>query len=417
MTSPFFRTTPTLDSQVRIPSNDASTSGQSTEDDDRPITPSPSEPTTRPVLSTSNDDVGNTSAHRIPSFEFEEIKLTSEEMLVRRATVQKNPHSPTKPTSMSTSTSSGFTNPYSPEGSKINNESGSIRVRQRISREMIRETIDRKYADGSISRRPHSTLGFGASSMDSQGFMSASTSGTGSGFGTATELKRASTPGGGYSTSVAPPPLSASSSNASARNKELPPPPPVSSTPMLKSSTDRPRSNAPQPPINRPHSAAGVLGAGEVIRQSSQMGKEPSSGLDRIIAGNAHIHHAAPTSIQGLPQRASVHYGPTADIGRPVSILQNPHQYIPPMTSHQPTPRQPSRSETAPVRARPISAADMTTSSSSSQDFGLGPSGSRGRDASGLSAIHEGGSRNSRKSRRSMSMSDANEEIRVSFGL
>lgn len=272
---------------------------------------------------------------------------------------------------------------------------------------MIRETIDRKYADGSISRRPHSALGIGASSnesMGSQGFTSTSTSNASQGFPSAAELKRASTPGAGYSTSVAPPPLSASSSAASARNKDLPPPP--ISTPMLKSSTDMPRSNVDHPPLLRPRSYTQAP-AGDVIRQSSEMGNEPSSGLDRIIAaGNGNIHVGILPA--GLPQRSST-YGPSASMAYPVSILQNPHPYIPPASSATPTYRTPSRSETAPTApARPMSAYG-----SSSQDFDAGPSGSRGRDVSGLSAIDEGGSRNSKKSRRSMSMSDANEEIRV----
>lgn len=422
MTSPFFRPTPTLESQIRIPSNDASTSGMSTEDDERPVTPSPASVASHPATSAS-DDATLANAHRIPSFEFEEIKLTSEEMLVRRATIQKNPYSPTKPVSTSTSaSSSGFTNPYYSQDNvraiADGDNKGSVRIRQRISREMIRETIDRKYAEGSISRRPHSALGIGGSSnyssMGSEDPLSASGSGSGSGFGSSAEMKRASTPGTGYSTSVAPPTLSASSSNASTRNKALPPPPGVSSTPMLKSATEVPRSNVVPPPLHRPRSYTHAPAAAEeLIRQSSEMGAEPSSGLDRIIAGG---QHAAP--IQGLPQRGSS-YGPTAVVGRPVSILQNPHPYIPPApssaTTGRPTPRTPSRSETAPVRAPSSSGGMMASSSSSSTaDFGLGASGSRGRDVSGLSAIHEGGSKSSRKSRRSMSMSDANEVIMVS---
>jgi hypothetical protein len=219
------------------------------------------------------------------------------------------------------------------------------------------------------------------------------------------EIKRSSTPGGGYSTSVAPPLLSSSSSNASARDKELPLPP-ISSTQILKPSSDAPRAHAVRPTSVRPRSYTQAADAGQMILQSSQMGNEPSSGLDRIIAGAEHVQHAS-TPIQGLPQRSST-YGPTADISHPVSILQNPHPYIPPV-SRPPAPRTPSRSDTAPA------APAMVPVSSSSQDFGIGPSGSRGRDVSGLSAIHEGGSRNSRKSRRSMSMSDANEEIRVSL--
>lgn len=380
MSSPFFRPSPTLESQTRIPSND--TSGQSTsEDEARPTTPPHP-----PIPHRASTAPPTTTEHRIPSFEFEEIKLSTEEVLVRKATVIRNPHSPTKsvfqrdevPPPPAPLRQTSLPQPAAPPAMSEGGSNGSMRVRQRISREMIRETIDRKYADGSISRRPHSAMALSSSS----------------GYDKPTESKRTSVHGNGYSTTIAPPILSASSSlatssstsSASTRNKDLPPPPPPQvSTPMMKSHTDnlRPTSIAMDQPSVRARSNTQGIPAGEVIQRSSNMGKEPSSGLDKIIAG----HSGTSTHISGLPKPS---YGPTASIGRPISILQNPHPPRPGSASGGPT---------------PSSSAGLTSSTSAASDQDFGVNG-KNRDVSGLSAIQEG-SRGSRRSRRSLSVSDA----------
>jgi hypothetical protein len=162
---------------------------------------------------------------------------------------------------------------------------------------------------------------------------------------------------------------------------------------MMKSHTDNPRptSIAMDHPSARARSNTQGIPAGEVIQRSSIMGKEPSSGLDKIIAGQSGTN----THISGLPKPS---YGPTASIGRPISILQNPHPPRPGSASGGPT---------------PSSSAGLTssTSAASTQDFGVP---GKNRDVSGLSAIQEG-SRGSRRSRRSLSMSDANGVVSLSI--
>ncbi|ORX34827.1 hypothetical protein BD324DRAFT_635198 [Kockovaella imperatae] len=169
LTSPFFKQTPTVLVHE--------TSSDSASDNDRPLTPPPSH---------TSREVKAESPHRLPSFEFEEISLQTVDTLeTRTAKVQRSPTKSSTSAPMKVSTSIESTTSESTTisttsqsvsssagGARMSasasrdsdfglqrtaspqpQDSTSTRVRQRISREMIRDTINQRIADGSLTRR------------------------------------------------------------------------------------------------------------------------------------------------------------------------------------------------------------------------------------------------------------------------
>lgn len=242
-TSPFFDQTPAFGEAAAIPSpanipatllphnrvssNDPSEPSTAPSDDDRPLTPPPA----RPLSYSDERQQGkkDDSPHRIPSLEFEAITFEKNSWEVKRAEVRPNPHSPEKGRKISAEstttapTAPGVENGAAPAG-QASLAPRETKIRQRISREMIRERIDKKYEEGSITRRPTSMYAsaasvFGETGMKTSGsasaLASASTSAT-SGLSASTSAVSSTTPlaekrNSGYSTTVLPPTLSTES--------------------------------------------------------------------------------------------------------------------------------------------------------------------------------------------------------------
>lgn len=252
----------------------SSTDGTDHEEVERPLTPPP-------VRREPKAD----SPHRIPSFEFEEISLqtveqpafrtarvaspvkatTSNASQISTSTTKSEANVPLRP-STSTSTGSVASPTKTDFGSKPqdnSSESTTTQVRQRISREMIRETINQRLADGSISRRGSTPALMGVSSHYAD-----------------------LAPAPPRPISMAFPPRQA--------EKSLPLPPIEKSTPMVKANTDAPKSTTEERPSLRPRSQ--TRSAHELLKATSKDGLilEPKSGLDMLIANPDAI--AGPSS-------------------------------------------------------------------------------------------------------------------------
>ena len=208
-------------------------SGSSTDEHERPLTPPPS-------LAQRENEKTNESPHRIPSFEFEEITLHAVEKPAMQTAKLDSWDSPVKPMSESTSMSSAteFGN-----AGVVAGGSTTTRVRQRISRELIRETIQQRIADGSLSRKGSTILPPAERSVEKAG------------------------------STILP-----------ATEKDLPPPPPDAIVMSKAHTTDAaPRQVSEARPKMRPRSQ--TQSAHQVLKASERDGviEEPRSALDKII--------------------------------------------------------------------------------------------------------------------------------------
>lgn len=169
LTSPFSNTTSTVPSQRSVShSTDGSidstegTELETEQEGEQDLTQT--RPLTPPIMSFAQPPQNNESPHRIPSFEFEELSLHAVDK-VEVQTAKLNFTSPIKSASqeikvVNSNSSTAIAGSESMEFGKsgVQVEEGGLgstttRVRQRISREMIRETIQARIADGSISKR------------------------------------------------------------------------------------------------------------------------------------------------------------------------------------------------------------------------------------------------------------------------
>lgn len=274
--------------------------------------------------------------------------------------------SPAKSSPLSRKTGSDLGPPSSPLSRKTGSDMGpqgaqgsasastSTKVRQRISREMIRETIQQRLADGTLSRHSSSASGH---ILDAE-----------------IPKKR---------------PVSIST------DKALPPPPPKTpvlgttasgSVPMSKAHTTEavPRQSLlhADRPLLRPRSK--TQSAEEVIQSNVKDGfiNEPKSALDKLMDGmNSIVISTPPDKIKAV-------------LAKPISILQKPKDStsIPPSPSHM----------TAPVRA-------VGQPSPSNRQTSISPVASKGKaKESGSKPAEAKPSR--KKGRRSMSTGDVGEE-------
>jgi hypothetical protein len=239
--------------------------------------------------------------------------------------------------------------------------SSTTRVRQRISREMIRETIQQRMADGTLSRHPSSASGH---ILDA-------------------EIPKRR-------------PASLAVTSGLGKDKELPAPPPKTpdlsvSIPMSKAhTTDAPatrKASQADRPIMRPRSK--TQSAEEVIQSNVKDDgfiKEPKSALDRLMDGMNSV------TLSTSPDRVK------AVFAKPISILQKPKDstLIPPASTHLSAPISPSRATASSSPSPSAASSTPTKRSVITQD--------KERAVSGKKKDKEGRSR--RKSRRSMSTGD-----------
>ncbi|TYJ51830.1 hypothetical protein B9479_007589 [Cryptococcus floricola] len=339
------------------------------------------------------------------------------------STTSLNRHS--MPASPASPTSHASTSPRQP---KTTHDSTTNRIRQRISREMIRETIQQRLADGSLSRRPVS-MGSGAE-LDA---LAKGVEKTGiSDFGVEGN-----------------------------KDKELPAPPPESpalpstpskvrpkseilsrmrtpSTPQSASKQTTTTSNpgTPTTTVERPQmrQRSQTQSAHEVFKQSEESGAEAKSALDKIVSLVRREHGGRKSSEVGKPGGAGMQREVSGTIGdvmppaprtpskeakQPAGILKNPNGLLD--TAPQDAPRRVSNN------VRPPSSLFSSSTSSSSSDKKekenarddrptakeqalitkrRGELG-RERQVSGVSMVSQG----SKKSRRSMSMGDVGEQV------
>jgi len=404
-TSPFFSHSATV--PTAVPPSPGSVSGSEINSDtddedveetstpllDRPLTPPPTVGVEKKVE----------SPHRLPSFEFEEISLESvgkpelktarvispvkrtsselaasapsssglasralpnlpEKQLPTSVSAASNRSTATTATAMSASSSAGdFGGPKS-DGS---NDSTTTRVRQRISREMIRETINQRLADGSLSRRgsTQALVGVKAHYAD-----------------------LAPTPPRPVSIAFPPRhadkshhPLSPSRLHQAAFSMDRAHTTDTNTRKVSSMFEDDENEHAPRPGM-RPRSQ--TQSAHQVLKATEKNGviDEPKSGLDRIIASNPNPAAGSSTSSAST------------------SILKPA-----PSTSAQPPTLGP------PIRAS--SRADLDASKAREEAINTNRRAKEKRIASGGSV----GSTGSSRSRRSMSMSDAPDPVKVSL--
>ncbi|WWC99204.1 hypothetical protein V866_006099 [Kwoniella sp. B9012] len=397
-TSPFFNSAPaTFEKQPSI--DDHSTSSNEPE---RPLTPPPV------IRDTAEDQ--QESPHRLPdmNFHFEEIQLqrTGSDELKRTATVKSNPVSPIKVSNELKKDSpikevvrpslSGLSSlgklPTSGSGSSIKNDFGSpssnksqdsttTRVRQRISREMIRETINQRIADGSLSRRP-------ASSGDLSKSLPVSFA--------ITDMPIRQRRTSGVDKDLPPPPQNESPSMtpSSSQAEELAPR-------MTKAhTTDNAASNSSEMrPAMRPRSQ--TQSAHEVLKQNEKDGilNEPKSALDKLASSLPSPTESGTTLQREVSGSIAAEMPPPP--GRPISILRNPYP-------------NPNKQEglLPPVNVGVSSSKERTSSPSPTGE------GMKGRENAIIANRKEkqqernvsGVSTGSRRSRRSLSMGDVDKE-------
>lgn len=336
-------------------------------EDSRPLTPPP----------TLGREKREDSPHRIPSFEFkfdsldlgtkdEEVKEKEEDrvnalsMSVPMPTTRaKSITIETKPRPVSSTMAKASTAPVNgdlgPASTSAASGSTTTRVRQRISREMIRETIQQRMADGTLSRHTSSASGH---ILDAE----------------------------------IPKRRPASMAVGSGKDKDLPAPPPktpvigAGSIPMSKAHTTEAatrRPSQPDRPSMRPRSR--TQSAEEVIASNVKDDgfiKEPKSALDRLMDGMNSV------ALSTSPDRVK------AVFAKPISILQKPKDstLIPPAPAHLSAPVSPGR----------LNGSTSPSSSTTSKDSEKPASSKKKeRDASGKPR---------RKSRRSMSTGDVGQD-------
>lgn len=329
-------------SDQRIPSTDGSVADSTTEgEDDREMPFTPPQPAymadrlghghgaNKGNSGPSKDD----SPHRLPSLEFEQGEFTVS--LPVAASARASPSeplglaTPTKAsapagsyiaqplndqTALASSTSDfGAARPTSPSsvasGQRGQTQgSTTTRVRQRISREMIRSTIEQRIADGSLSRRGSVPVRPGsAADASNGGGVPSALARQAREAREAREAKHQSMPLALLTSSTVaatratpskiPLPTRVTSISKAKDNhttptkgQDAPPPlPPKLSTgtPMAKSHTDGPNQTPTRTqdrPAMRPRSQ--TQSASEVLKKSERDGKiaEPQSALDKLVA-------------------------------------------------------------------------------------------------------------------------------------
>lgn len=365
-TSPLFSTSTALPAQERIPS-DATTMSSESDTTSRPLTPPP-------MLGRPEKE---DSPHRIPSFDFAELKLDvgeEEEKAAVEEPLKSVPQvdlmalrslegtqavksktteieivqrKPSRPVSVDIR-KSGELQPVQTLSSTSAPASGSTtatttKVRQRISREMIRETIQQRIADGTLNRNTSNASG---RILD-----------------------------------AAIPPIKG-------KDKELPPPPELGDAILMAKAhtTDAaPRKVSEARPTLRPRSQ--TQSAHEVLKANVKDGvlEEPKSGLDKLMIGHG---------VGGEVDK-------DGKVIHPVSILRKPEDkdsLLPPATL-----RSPIASPISPVRQT------QTAGGTSAREAAINAQRREKEDGEG---VKKEGSR--RKARRSMSTGDMGEDAEVS---
>jgi len=364
-------------------------------DESRPLTPPPM------IARDKRED----SPHRIPSFEFKfgaldlggDVKEMAKEAEVKAAAPAKvsppavtvtrprssfietrpRPVSSTAPAPKATQPISGELGPASPPQAS---GSTTTRVRQRISREMIRETIQQRLADGTLSRHTSSASGHILDAEIPKRRPHSLAIGTGIG-----------------------------------QDKDLPAPPPKTpdllggdSVPMAKAhTTDAPANRLASHqdrPAMRPRSK--TQSAEEVIQSNVKDDgfiKEPKSALDRLMDGMNSV------ALSTSPDRVK------AVFAKPISILQKPKDstLIPPAPDHLSAPISPSR---ASASASPSpSASSSTTKAVTVAVPASTPTKTREKEraVSGKKEKKDKEGKPRRKSRRSMSTGDVDQEANL----
>ncbi|WWC58165.1 uncharacterized protein I303_100701 [Kwoniella dejecticola CBS 10117] len=404
-TSPFFNSAPaTFEKQPSIDGLSISSN-----EPERPLTPPPA---IRDTLTERKE-----SPHKLPdlNFHFEEIQLqrTDSDELKRTATVKPKPVSPLKVTGsddlkkasppslpgvvqpITSSSDSSVKLPASTSAGSLKNDFGgstsksttnrtqdstTTKVRQRISREMIRETINQRIAEGSLSRRP-------ASSGDLSKSLPVS-------FADGLRQRRTS----GVDKDLPPPPTDSpsltSSIMAGASASDLAPK-------MQKAHTtdSAPRQASGSRPAMRPRSQ--TQSAHEVLKQSEKDGilNEPKSALDKLTSS---LPSPTETDSAGLRREVSgsiaAEMPPQPQVQtsmRPISILRNPY----PNPNNQEALLPP-----ADVAAKSKSAASAPREGMKAREEAIiAKRREKERNVSGVST-------GSRRSRRSLSMGDADKE-------
>ena len=277
------------------------------------VTPTPTPSTAaRPLTPPRklNVESKQDSPHRIPSFEFEEISLHAVESkpMLRPASLPPPVTAKSAPFHRSTSDEKKMPESTSLKslpslgssgsgefGAATSSSSGSTttRVRQRISREMIKETVQQRLAEGSLSRK--SPIPAAESRiMEAEKKISAKL---------------------GPSTNV---------------DKSLPPPPPPKTgEPMVKAQTTDAnlsrQTNAERPTL-RPRSQ--TTSAQKLLEQNSKDGviREPQSALDKLAQGIRDIELDESASSTGSPIKISTLPASTQAQPFSVCILQKPKE-------------------------------------------------------------------------------------------
>ncbi|WVR03570.1 hypothetical protein IAU60_000562 [Kwoniella sp. DSM 27419] len=258
-------------------------------------------------------------------------------------------------------------------------DSTTTRVRQRISREMIRETIQQRIADGSLSRRPLSTGDIGIPRTQSPEMASVKTQ-----------------------------------RQVSSVDKELPPPPAESpalgpdtvgakdlAPPMSKAHTTdaTPRQASTSRPVMRPRSQ--TQSAHEVLKQSERDGviNEPKSALDKLASAFSAVKSTGLQREVSGSIAAEMPPPPvtSAKETRPVSILRNPYA----IANKQDGLLSPAKLSSDNAKAR--SPSPTGEGMKGREQAIIAKRREKQRDVSGIST-------GSRRSRRSLSMGDADPE-------
>ncbi|WVQ93585.1 hypothetical protein IAU59_000660 [Kwoniella sp. CBS 9459] len=420
-TSPFFNTeSATFDKQPSIEGDvQSSSSDSSSHEPERPLTPPPA------IKDTVQEK--KESPHRLPDFDFhfEEIKLqrTDSEESRGTAAIKANQVNPVKVSAeikkdipvkepaakpviatvtpstsakeslnkmpASTSTTSlrsefGGSDATTPRSA----ESTTTRVRQRISREMIRETIQQRIAEGSLSRRPPST----------------------------DNLAQSTAPLPLVQSPVSP----TRERRVSILDKEKALPPPPAETPDLTPSSSKSQELAPlmskahttdaaprqvsgARPAMRPRSQ--TQSAHEVLKQNERDGilNEPRSALDKL-ASSLPAGSGMPRDVSGsiaaeMPPPPSG--AATLKDGRPVSILKNPY----PNPNKQEGLLPPANVTMSRERSRSPTPTGESMQAREQAIIAKRREREKERNVSGVST-------SSRRSRRSLSMGDADQEAK-----
>ena len=365
----------------------------------RPLTPPPR------IAREQRED----SPHRIPSFEFKfgaldlggDVKEMAKEAEKVATPVKVSPPAVTvtRPSFIETkkrpvsSSSPAAKVPFKSAGSDLGpssppQASGSTntRVRQRISREMIRETIQQRKIDGTLSRHDSSASGH---ILDA-------------------EIPKRR-------------PTSVAIGTGIGKDKDLPPPPPITpnlgnGVPMAKAhTTDAPahrRASQPARPVMMTRSK--TQSAEEVIQSNVKDDgfiKEPKSALDRLMDGMNSV------ALSTSPDRVR------AVFAKPISILQKPKDstLIPPAPDHLSAPISPARATASASPSPSASSSKVIVIATGKEEKAVGGkekqravSGKEGkgkeRAVSGKKEKKDKEGKPRRKSRRSMSTGDVAEE-------